>query len=561
MTIGTDIWRLVRQLVGDKCFVLAKKDSENYAIIKEALLYVQDALFMVRKIFVCNADGTVRLDCFTILQSISRHIFGIFENTDVQTYVFCLDECVVPRGMEEQVGRMEKAHTAKGRARQSSKQTPLQPLPEGRAGYFVDGLPVLGDMNAIFSDKRARRELYAYITAYFCSEQFRSCIPEGKRVVLSGGLGDDLEPILPLSVSSDDVGFVTDMPVGRMAEGDLDVLRWLFRFPGDVVVESGDGDVLLYTLMQIRNIARLDPKRKVYFRTERSAGVQDIASQLPPREVLEEIFEQSASSSSSSSKKRKSEQQPLQVKRQKRIDQNPKDAGKKVQQYVNIGKMRKLIINSAVAHVSAPVEELVLAIIIATSKHDFFYRKSLVYYVNEEDVFLAYLKWQHKIGPMVSVFQYEREDPSLPHHHLYRIDRRAVDRFVDFCYYTSLVKQMVKKGKLGEGDLNVTEPISSVMETARENRVKFMQRKAFLDGLKKDCGEDAAKLSLEDRLAAGCAQLAWVLHYGGNAPINDVKLVRGSERDEQSGKLLYGYTPDGFCLDIANPSSNFFQCG
>ena len=564
MTIGTNIWRLIKELVGNVCFVLAKNRRENHAVIGESKLYVHDALFFVRKIFVCNPDKSVVLNCSTILRRIDAHIFGILTNTDIQTYVFCLDECVVPQGMKEQVGRMEKAHTAKGRAKRSANQTPLSPLPEGRARYFEDDLPVLGDMNAIFSNRRARLELYAYITAHFCSDEFRACISEGKRVIISGGLGDDLEPILPISASKDDVELISDMPIGRMAEGDLDVLRWVFRFSGDVVVESGDGDVLLYTLLQSRNIFRLDPKRRVFFRTERSSGVPDIVSQLPPKQVLEEIFDESVSSSSSSSKKRKhdSSLEDAQAKRQYQQKRDvQEEVGKKVHQYVNIGKMRKLIINSAVAGVHAPIEELVLAIIIATSEHDFFYRKSLIYYVNEEDVFLAYLKWQHKIGPMVSVFQYERDDPSLPHHHLYRIDRNAVDKFVEFCYYTSLVKQMVKKGKLGEGDLQLTEPISSIMKSARENRIKVMERKVFLTGLKKDCGEDVTNLSPKDRFAAGCAQLAWVLQYGGNAPINGVKLVRGSKRDKQTGKLLYGYTSNGFCLDIANPSSDYFECG
>jgi len=556
MTIGTDIWRMVKSMVGNECFVLAQKPSENYALMKGIRLYVHDALQMVRQTYVCNKDMTMALPCSTILKRISDHVLGILVNADPQTYVFCLDECVVPDGMKEQVGRMEKAHTAKCRAKQSSKQPPLPPLPEGRDEYFADDLPVLGDMNAIFSNRRARRELYAYITGYFCSERFRNCIPEGKRVILSGGLGTDLKPLLPLSVSKDDINLITTVEVGRMAEGDLDVLRWVLHLQGDVIIESGDGDVLLYALMQIRNIAHLNPKRRVYYRTERSTGAKDIASQLPSLEELAEIFDKEASSSSSSS----SSSAPSR-KRKRGQDWKPGDLGKKINQYVNVSKMRKLIINSAVNHVSAPVEELVLVIIIATSKHDYFYRKTLIHGVGEEKIFLAYLKWQHKIGSMVSVFQYEREDPNLPHHHMYRVDKEAVDRFIDYCHYTAAINLMVKNGKLGDGDLESTEPIPMVMEKAKSNRERCMKRPSFFKALKADCGEEAADIPVEERFAAGCAQLAWVLQYGGNAPIQDVKLIRGSKKDKESGHLLYGYTPEGFCLRVANPTSRYFQCG
>lgn len=559
MTFGTELWRLIKKKVGQECFAVAETPEQNYEMMEGIRVYAHDALLMVRQTFVCDTNQTFFLPCSMVLEKITKYIMGILCNTDVEIYVFCLDECVFPNGVVP-VGRIEKTFTGKCRSAKPPKY-PLKPLPEGRTKYFEDDLPMLGDMNAVFSVPRARQELYAYISAYFCSKRFFKCIPEGKQVILSGGLGLDLQPILPISVTSNDIDFITDVPIGKMAEGDLDVMRWILYFKGDAIVDSGDGDILVHALMQIRNIAHLDKNRRIYYRTERSRSAKDLIFQFQLSEDAQQLVGASSSSTSSSSSfsqvagSRKRKQTESSSRKKQKTAWKPGDESKKVNQYVNITKMRKVIINSSVSTICCPIEDFVVALIMATGKHDFYYRKAAIFFVNEKTVFKSYLTWQHEIGPLVEVYQRvdhpTDEEPDRPHKHIYYVKRDSLHKFVKFAYYSAVVKEMKKKGKLGQGDLDSHTPIISIMKEGQELRKRVMKRKSFLDSLEKECGADALKLSKEQRLEAAGAMLAWFCHYSGNAPLIGVDLTPGTTLGED-GRPMYGFNSEGLDLNITD---------
>lgn len=219
----------------------------------------------------------------------------------VDTYVVCFD----PFGMR----RPEKAHTTKKRQEQSIKRVEkgaptVIRIPSGQRSFFEDDKPLPYDVNTIFSDATLKRELYLYLTEYVQRESFKARIPSGKTFILSGGLEKvptspsssndrttyrNCEPLL---VSGGQVRKMKDMhdSRGQISEGDLDAWRWVHRFPKkNFIVKSGDADLFLIGLMQMRDVMSINPNRVGWFCTRRSLGTRD-------RSTEETLYKQEKSS-------------------------------------------------------------------------------------------------------------------------------------------------------------------------------------------------------------------------------------------------------------------------
>ena len=208
-------------------------------------------------------DRAVTSSCQVLLYKIVTPILSMLSNTNIHTYVVCLDTLYN--------SRPEKGATRKKR---TDRLTGVQKItiPWNQKEYFEHDKPLPGNMTSIFYTPSAREALYEYICGYMKSSNFCSRIPKNKQVILSGGFfqGKQLPPlelrqttIIPLHTRRTD----------KIHEGDLDVWRWTHIFCHDnVIVYSRDREVLLIGLIQARQLFKLDKNRKIYFWTRGSVG-------------------------------------------------------------------------------------------------------------------------------------------------------------------------------------------------------------------------------------------------------------------------------------------------
>jgi hypothetical protein len=537
-------------------------------------LFCSDILQFVRSISWrqeprFKGDTAYTKSCLEMCIKLFSPVIRILKETDIKTYVICFD----PYGRS----RKEKAHTHK--ARRVKKVDPYKPtrvfLPFGQRHYFQDDAPIPGDINLVFSTPDAKKDLYDYLTSYLISDRFKQQIPNGKRVILSGGLivtqnnnnnnnNNNSSSSSSSSSSNQPVNYSNYTNVyaqeitskyhkslewispAFISEGDLDVWRMahLFKDDGDVVIESGDGDILLIGLMQMRNIYHQTPNRRVFFKTRRSAGVEKYPQAYYDNHAEKyKIFKETLEKTGDSHK----------AYRASGGITKEKPAGKpriKWQvKYIDIKRLWAMMWKQAIElqknlgiEISCPVEEWVCLVCISSSKHDYFNRKTIYMRVGEDTALLTYLHHKHQLGKIVEVF-HRKGKPQ--HHHVYQINIEALDKLSQYGF----IEQCKKRNKR---DSNVNKKLSDSKYDEKVTKKGIEQHKK---NMKKE------EELYQNSLRIGASQLSWILQYYGNGVFQDLTIVDGTAVDQTTKLSLYGYTNDDFATKVTEQPSEFRQCG
>lgn len=579
------------------CIKINKKNDPNEAS-KDVLeaegiqLICDDVLAELRntpiaQFFDENSNSLKKVTCKRYIESFLKNVLKTLHNTDVDTYVISMDPF--------NARRIEKLATYLSRQRPSKEGVPeFLTKPCGQRYYFEDDREMPGTMDLIFNTPEAKAELYEYITEYLKSEYFRKDVPENKCVIFSGALRinrngttfapfhkDDAERLPPLCVTKRSYSFLEDMKSDHISEGDVDVWRWVDRFPSKSFrVKSNDCDVLLIGLLQMRHVITNNPDRKGWFVTRRSIGSVDISPEITQRKETLKMFKGiayvttleatgsideayrasgglvptpslfastlSSESSNSSTSSTSSTTQPSHLTddfndEDKELTANvPSDGSRKrsrapnwADHHIDMFKIYKMIITEAYHLVEEhclplnnPVETYVMCLCLASDKHDYIKTKLVSPKIGSHYIWKALKPNLWWIGDMVRVYKSPSVSTSTDTQqsngniHYYAVDTGALKKLVQ-CAYMEKAKE-----SLGTSKKNNTE---EKLEKARKQKAEKM----FKDNVS------------EDSIQLIAAQCAWVLQYWGNGVFSNYEIVDGLLTDEYK-KSIYGYNDRGW---------------
>ena len=546
MTIGSDAWVALEHTCS-QCFLpnCEKPElPEQLRDLTDIQLYCVDAMQPLRSIPTGASEDVAPgsqpgvVTCHSLLERIASSILSVLQKGDVDTYVYCLD----PYGKS----RPEKAATAADRRKQSEAaiakgaQERVE-LPPGQQFYYEDHCPPPASMDVVFRTPEARRSLYHYVCSFLRSEEFYSRIPDGKCVVLSGGLalrdGVD-EPHLqapiqlpPLEMRNSGQRLLESGAnhVKNISEADLSVWFWVRYYPKKTaLVYSGDGDVLLAGLIQMRMIFRNNPHRRVWFQTRRSGGTAE-----RPGEFAEYVARmygryQKVLEESDGDKRKKAYRASHGITRPVPIRTNTTVWAHR---YVDLHRMWAFMLNDAndmnetagSVLIHHAVEQWVVLMALASQKHDYMKRSLIARQVGARPLWLTYLDYRHLFGSLVRV--YASEDHSVNY---YVVDTCAVRRLVSASYFTAAVLRSGPRSATYYEKLQMAKRDpkyrAKLLKSTKASRLKYMPS--------------------EDEMRVGCAQLAWVLDYYSN----DIRsgVADGMRVDSDDGLSVSGFVRDGF---------------
>jgi len=560
-------------------------------------LYVLDAIGFLRGISYTNFSTGLPLSCKQLLERLTRPILHVLESGSVKVYVFSLDLC--------RRRRPEKAATSNARAAQHAADVRrgapdrLEVSP-GRDGFFVDNLCLPGPMNAIFNTPEARIQLYLYLTEYFMSERFRKRLPGGKRIFIRGCIGtrsiattlgkirdektlsraevereppahadpalsqshdatsssaqSAVEPLFylpPLMVTATGYMFVRQLLDLECSEADLDCFRWLTVFPNhNAVVHSRDGDLLLIGLIQSRIWKQVNPERKVYFRTRRSVGSSmPTDSEKTKRRMAYQTYTENLRLGATLQQAYASSGGVTRPHTRKRIVW--------CERYFDLCALRNAIV-CLMCEVnprppSAPVEEWVLMLCLASPNHDYLERRNFVSGVGDMYIMTGFIRkrilfkddlvkvWTTPLvrgmEPPVNPPPLSSSPPpststtrpsSLTSHMLmyYDVNAQILRDWARECY--------------------VDKANGSIGYSARNNTPEKIQHARMVSAqkaIKKNLP------SIEQHMLIS-AQAAWILQYYGNGPQHGLPIQNGLVVNEQ-GESIYGYNQSGFSTRVS----------
>lgn len=552
MTVSTEAWRLLMRTFVRSFFMNSPMVDGLQPIppsvqnLEGVRLYCNDVLQLLRSISSRSTprfDGDVHftVNCYEMMLKISSGILSALRRPSMECYVLCLDYYGL--------SRPEKAYTAKKRSEQAAKREAKGALrklsiPAGQVCFFEHEQPLPGDMNSVFSTPEARIDLYEYVTSFFRSAEFQAMLPAGKRFVLSGGLQIN-EPyskytrLPPFVVTRDGISVVEELRHHQISEGDLDVWRFVLHYEGNVVVESGDGDVLLAGLVLMRTIFSNNDTRRVWFRTRRSVGQKAHPPELlrahaTRHETYLRVLEQSGG-----------DQHAAYLASDGAIKPQPTTRGGVVwgQCWVDLYSLWASMIQDAhevhaklSVEIPCPVEQWVVLMCMASDSHDYFDRKRVIKGAGAKPVWLSYVDNMHDIGPVVRIAEHE---DSKHGNFSYMIDAQALRRWSSHAYREVVMSRNKRNS-------NVNKKLS---DAAYEKKIN---EKASQVAAKHFPGEES--------VLVGASQLAWVLHYYNTGPKVAHIVISGLDIHPYSGESLYGFVSGGFADRVTSDPLRVCGC-
>lgn len=537
MTISKEAWIQVENIMGIEHIL---PNERNMNVPEELLkkvgigLYIHDIMADLYSAsvsqWVDQHTGMIHtITCQGFVKSFFHQVIDMLVTTCVKRYIICFD----PIGN----ARPEKAATAAKRAH-ARKQSEARGEPERIElpdGEFTVDMTCPSSIRLIMKNLDTKRLFYQFMIQYLTSDFFRSQIPEGKVVIVSGGWAEG-RMCDPIFITPSEVVEVHALSFPTMSEGDLDVWRWTFVFPeDDFQIYSCDGDPFLIGLMVMRNLVKVSPPtRRGWFITSRGAGqVEDfqphpkmielkkrkaellgeaLLSGYSPQESFQlsggALLPASSSSSSSESEFR----QPIHW----------------LKRYVDMfGCYRDILTEARDSEISNPVELFVLCLILSSKTHDYVNCSQFTPQVGASFIFLAYATHMRALPTLVQVAKAD-DNPSK---HIYVIDVEQMIQFALYCYEEK-AKDAVKFSKTNNTQAKVTQA----------------QHKKFRDLIDKFVEPPERKQMIET-IAAQCV---WTLQYWANGVHSDIEIQNGLVEEEKEGKSIFGFHSSGWTNQVFN---------
>ena len=423
-------------------------------------------------------------------------------------------------------GRAEKKATHIARRKQSKIPDNVQlQIPPGQSRYFEDNKP-MPDIDMVFHTPAARRDLYVYMTEYMQSPLFASKIPSGKVFIFSGGLvytnlkTRETKNVDPIIITCQSWKY---FPTKIISEGDSDVWRWLYIFSEhDALVDSDDREVLLIGLMQMRLFSVNYPQRSVFFKTKYGDGVNPIHPGLllwhqANYKRFQTLVVQDVS-------KEEAKRLCFGVSTPK-----PRDPIKWKDRFVDIYAAYQSIMQEATIYnnklqcqlIDNPVEQLVMFMIIASSKHDFFQRSLIRNQMGPKALWNAFMGQGSRqfVWKIVQVLRHP-----VTGHHCYTICFKRLKEWIKWGHYE-----------------------------AAKLRLKYNDKKETLQDYEKRVHANAlnriTKYVADDmNFHVAAAQLRWVFNYYTNAAHPLMEVANGLETHGDLSR--HGYTPHGYATVV-----------
>ena len=525
-------------------------------------LYCNDALHCVRHVYhrsEARFEGDLKFtpNCLQMMQRLANSVLNVLKQKDMKVYVFCLD----PIGGR----RPEKKETSKKREKSvKTSQDKGRPtklvLPYGRDVYFDDTLTLPGDMELICRTLEAKKALYAYITQYFCSERFYPRIPEGKHFILSGATthliekDEDGEQIpIPIRVDKNGVTELKDRKFRSVvSEGDLDVYHWLYVYPEmNAMIDSGDGDILIIGLMQMRRLHDKTNNRRVVFKTRRSNGSGPRSPEYIKWHNDAYAWYNTMVAEGKSKKEAYLMSKGVATPRITVIIDY-------IKEYVDISllatsiradfsRLREKYKEKPTNFCCTPVETSVA--IIMMFGNDYIFKNMLCHQLNVLAVWRTFFEYAPDIGEIVSVIKKTRAQKRArsgvlkPMHplYIYEVNVLQVRKLIMESYRCRMEmddkkrKENIAKKKALKGQ-EYTVTLAPPEEIMR--RTQNMWKKHMPD---------------MEKMRTGCAHLAWTMFYFSNDSLHDFEVPDSTKIvDEKSGMSVHGYGPDGI-MDQVSP--------
>lgn len=499
----------------------------------------------VRRYPRCEGDAYTPNGLVFLLKNFNS-ILKLLRNTEIQCIAISLDSLGVDC--------VEKNKT-RDKRRTTVKDPPLSIPPNNDSFFKFDAPLPCDDMNRVFITKEARLDLYDFVTGYLTSERFYKKIPLDKEIVFSGGL----RLLNPSSIEENRFSNWKNIPVTRitwhgtsivehlahskLAEGDIDAPRLALSYKkeegGIRMVESKDGDVLMVLLMLYQRFHILYPNTTLYFKTSRSAG--KVESLVPSYDNPNQMITLSRS---------------IQVPR-----------------YVNIGKMRELIIShmkvKSVIHKSpvptSPVELWVLVLIMSCSGHDFV-DTDFLKGVGDRSCIFTLCEYVHMF-PRLVVSGFDKNDkrPKAFRQRVYRIDMESLEKFTEMCYIKAAIFRTKRSAKANQ-KLSEKQFEKKISENANLTRWKAMAKLFGEDPKifeKPTAENEHARQEVKKKTAqmmhACAARLAWIMHYYGNGSVENLHIKKGYSIHHVTKLPIHGFTTQTHASKVHCPKDCKFH--
>ncbi len=527
MTIGKETVHVFINKFGDHVQPNDKHPSVDEKIVYkddielvtfDILAYLRATTILTTK---CPQTGlTMRMTCLEFFHRVfDTSAFAALLLKSVRVVVVCVD-----RFGER---RIEKMATSMSRKRSRTPDQPeFIPLPPGQKRYFVDDLPMPGELADIFECSHIKAEFYEYLTKTFISEHVRNIIPEGKTLIFSCGVYIDLttrkvEVLHPLEIKRTTVRSMEECDNSGISEGDLDVAFWLLFFPRmHAHVHSNDFDVLFVLLMLIRRLIIDNADRRIWFVTRRSTESRaptefevkrrttsaqhrvidydrtlsetggDVAQAY---RVAGKMFGKEITAASSSSAPSFTIFKAVPIRKEL---------------FFNVPAICKMLYNEAAERLSTrglcmlnPVEVNILALLLSSDKHDYIQTRRISPGVGTQFVWPAFSTNLWRFSDLVNLTVREREGGLQP------------------IYYYSL---------------NVRALHNLALSIYDEKGSKTIKDKNF------------PSVQTLHKLAAQCV---WTLQYWGNGILPGHTVVDGTTQTEDR-QSIYGYTSAGWAESV-----------
>jgi len=284
MTISKNAWNsILTQFVSN--FYYGDKVSDDLKNLIGIQLVSNDILAKLRNtpisIYPDRITGALKRDtCKKWVEKVFKEVLVTLNDCpDVLIYVVCIDRFGARR--------MEKMATFLKRQRKPVIGAPeFVTIPPGQTHFFEDDKQMPGTMDQIFSTYECKMAFYDYITSFIQTEEFRSHIPPGKSLILSGALKVDASKNVPIhlppvQVFQDRVESLSEFKCDHISEGDLDVWRWPIYFKDyNCCTMSYDGDVFSNGLLLMNVLVPEGSSRRIIFLTRRSIGSEDVSPSI-----------------------------------------------------------------------------------------------------------------------------------------------------------------------------------------------------------------------------------------------------------------------------------------
>ena len=594
MTVDKNTWLLISQILYQARFqnLNATRPFKDHPLATKFTLHVEDGMVRLRRGGdVRRYDPTTNqrnlITSAEFVESFAQPIFETFHDCpNLKTYVLCFDPC--------NQRRIEKMATKKKRDKQSSYGAITLDeftLPPEASTYFIPDLPLPGELKSVFRNNQVKQDLYVFFTDYFRDSIFRDRLQEGQTFIFSGAAiyaNEDTRSFCnmpPLVCTKSEWRFEPKWNFPSLSEGDLDVWRWArYVFPEeDAFVNSRDGDIFLIGLLQMREIIKATPDRKVYFGTVRQVGIQDVPigkvkyyakQEEKSMEIHKRVFEKtgdilaayqaSGVTSHSNSNPYKDcpkchgplterpariytyidcskcgcigSFKPLSSSSSSSSSSAPTKTETvfKLQCVDMVGVcldivnevMNKEITIPSISHIHNPIEVWVL-ILVLSSTCDYVDSKRITSGCVAQTILDTYLHFTD-LGDLIAVWSH----PDKPFHY-FSIDIASLQSFIDACYKRKVWNNL---------NLSKKNNTPEKLEVARQKSFETLKKK-----------DSYPKLQDIQVVAAQCV---WMFQYWTNGVNPAYEIVDGTITDE-AGQSIYGFDDNGW-TSFVSPVDKIF---